>query len=134
MNLVMDSSALLALLRDENGADVVDALLWDAGNHNVVHAINLCEVYYNLVREFGEPQAESYLNLLGTLGLTIREDMDPDLWREAGRYKAKMKRISLADCFCMALANRTSAELVTADHHELDEVAASGLCKVRFIR
>lgn len=51
----------------------------------------------------------------------------------AGRLKAH-GRLSLADCFAIALARRTNAEVVTSDHREFDPVAAAGLCTVRFFR
>jgi predicted nucleic acid-binding protein len=42
-------------------------------------------------------------------------------------------KLSLADCFALALAVRTGGTLVTSDH-EFDPVAALGLCPVLFIR
>ena len=56
----------------------------------------------------------------------IREDMDIAFWRQAGRYKAIIHRVSLADCFAITLANRIGGELVTSDHREMDPIAASG--------
>lgn len=43
-------------------------------------------------------------------------------------------KVSLADCFAMALTNRMQADLYTSDHHEFDPIAASGICSVKFIR
>jgi hypothetical protein len=60
--------------------------------------------------------------------------MDPQFWQEAGKYKATIKKVSLADCFAMALTNRMQADLYTSDHHEFDPIAASGICSVKFIR
>jgi hypothetical protein len=55
-------------------------------------------------------------------------------WQEAGKYKATIKKVSLADCFAVALTNRMQADLYTSDHHEFDPIAASGICPVKFIR
>jgi predicted nucleic acid-binding protein len=60
--------------------------------------------------------------------------MDPHLWKTAGGFKADLVRVSLADCFAMALTQRLNAELMTSDHREFDPVAAQGLCPLRFIR
>jgi PIN domain nuclease of toxin-antitoxin system len=134
MNLTMDAAALIAFLKKETGADAVEALLLDEDNLCSVHALNMCEVYYDLHREYGEPAVEAAIDALLSIGIQIREDMDRGLCREAGRLKANLRRMSLADCFCAALANKTNAEVVTADHHEFDALAANGACRVRFIR
>lgn len=66
------------------------------------------------------------------MGIRWRDGMDTEFWMQAGRYKADMSRVSLADCFYAALASRLGAEAVTADHHEFDPVAEKGICGVRF--
>jgi predicted nucleic acid-binding protein len=43
-------------------------------------------------------------------------------------------RISLADCFGIALARRVGGELVTSDHHEIDPILPLRLCPLQFIR
>ena len=134
MNLVLDSSALIAYLRNESGSDVTEELLEDPGNTCYVHAVNLCEVFYEARRRAGEERAQAALVVLSLAGIVTREDLDDDFWREAGRIKADYKRISLADCFCAVLANRTGAEVVTADRKEFEPIAQQGVCRVRFIR
>jgi len=59
--------------------------------------------------------------------------MDDDFWQEAGRIKADFRRISLADCFCAALAARIDGEVVTADK-EFRPLAEQGGYKINFIR
>ena len=44
MSTVIDASALIAFLRDEPGADVVENVL-SAPDKCYAHALNLCEVY-----------------------------------------------------------------------------------------
>lgn len=133
-HLSLDSSALIALLRREDGADAVQALLDDPDNLSFMHAVNLCEVYYGFRRAMGESYAERMVQVVQSMSIGICEDMDTAFWQEAGRFKADLVRISLADCFCLALAKRVDGEVVTADHHELDAVARQGSCKIRFIR
>lgn len=48
---VLDACALLAFLGNEPGAHVIKSLLTDTSNVCMVHAINLCEVYYDLLRQ-----------------------------------------------------------------------------------
>ncbi len=133
MNLVLDASALIAYLEDEPGAELVEGLLNSPADVSFVHAVNLCEVYYSARGEHGEPAAQAAVAELRKAGLSMREDMDDELWREAGRFKAGHRKISLADCFCAALANRIGGEVITADR-EYEPLKDAGACKVRFIR
>jgi predicted nucleic acid-binding protein len=57
-----------------------------------------------------------------------------ELWQKAAQIKADWRKVSLADCFALALAIREKGTLVTSDHHELDPLAKAGLCEFRFIR
>ena len=50
MTFVFDACSLIAYLRDEEGADAVEALLLDRYNICLMHAVNLCEVYYDFLR------------------------------------------------------------------------------------
>jgi uncharacterized protein with PIN domain len=133
MTQVLDACAIIAYLRDEEGAEVVEAALI-SNNDCVVHAINLCEVYYDCVRRDGTARADTLLDDLAAIGLVTREDMDTPLWKAAAGFKADLARVSLADCFAMALTQRLNAELMTSDHGEFDPVAAQGICPIRFIR
>jgi PIN domain nuclease of toxin-antitoxin system len=130
---VLDACALIAFLRREPGADLVRDLLRDPNNACQVHAINLCEVYYDIVRVAGEATAQASLTDLNSVGLIVREDMDSHFWQAAGKLKAR-GRLSLADCFAVPLTNRVGGELVTSDHREFDPVAAGDICPVRFFR
>jgi len=134
MIYVLDAGALIAFLKNETGADIVRNTLLDQSNACLAHALNMCEVYYDVLREHGEPKAQAVIDGLLSLGIELRDDLDAEIWKEAGKLKAEYRRISLADCFCIVLANRLRAEVVTTDHHEFDALAESGVCRVRFIR
>jgi PIN domain nuclease of toxin-antitoxin system len=131
---VVDACALLALLHREPGAEQVDALLADQAVVCLVHAINLCEVYYDLLRSEGRIQAAQAVDVLLAAGLQLREDMDVKFWQQVGELKVKPGRLALADCFALALANRTGATLVTSAHHEFDRIVTLDLCPIFFIR
>lgn len=134
MNLVVDSNALIAYLEGEPGGQLVDSLLNDDANSCVVHSVNLCEVYYITRRDHGEEAAQKALAVLRGAGLLVQSDMDEDFCLDAGRLKADFRRISLADCFCAALANRIGCEVVTADRSEFQPLVDANACMVRFIR
>ena len=121
MRTVFDASALIAYLRDELGAEVVQNLL--SLQPRFVHALNLCEVYYDFWRAATQIAAESAITDLLTLGIEERNDMDPEFWRKVGEIKAIYRRVSLADCCALALANRLSATLVSADRHEFEPLS-----------
>jgi uncharacterized protein with PIN domain len=131
---VFDACALIALLEDEPGAQSVEDLLQESANRCLVHAISVCEVYYDLCRRGDAEDAETLESLLTEYGLEVIEALPSDLWRIAGKIKAEWRRVSLADCFALALTIREAGTLVTSDHHELDALAEAGVCQIRFIR
>jgi predicted nucleic acid-binding protein len=127
MTYVFDANAMIAFLNDEPGADIVEALLTEPA------AVNLAEVFYWSVRNDGEAKALMAYTGLRAVGIQPRADMDEEFWQDAAGYKA-IHRMSLADAFAIALTNRVDGELITSDHHELDPVAAAGVCPIRFFR
>lgn len=133
MIYVFDACAMIAYLDDEDGADVVEAALINPANQCYVHSVNLCELYYHFFRAGGETTADDAVSDVLNLGVIERNDLDGPFWREAGKLKAQGK-ISLADCFAITLTNRVGGALLTSDHHELDRVAAAGVCSITFIR
>ncbi len=133
MSAVLDACALIAFLRDEDGADVVEELLLQDPPFCLVHAINMCEVFYDFLKSHDESAARQAIQDVSDVGVEIREDMDAEFWREAGRLKVR-HTVSLADAFAIALARRLDAELVSSDHHEFDPIAAQGVVKIKFIR
>jgi len=134
MICVLDASAMQAFLRAEVGGEIVRDLLDDAASICYAHAINLCEVFYDFHRDSGEHAAQAVLRQLLAAPIILREDIDRSFWQQAGRHKSVYRRVSLADCFAVTLAQRLGGELITADRHELTPIATAGLCPVRFIR
>jgi PIN domain nuclease of toxin-antitoxin system len=133
MIYVFDANAMIAFLNDEPGADVVEGLLTEPGATIYAHAVNLAEVFYWSVRNEGEAKALLAYTGMRAVGIQPRADMDEAFWQDAAGYKA-IHRMSLADAFAIALTNRVDGELITSDHHELDPVAAAGICPIRFFR
>ena len=125
---------MIAFVDGEAGADVVERALLDANNQCLAHAINLCEVFYGFYRVGGESYARQVIDDLSKTGVIERSDFDNTFWQEAGTIKAVHKRVSIADCFAIALTNRLGAVLLTSDHHELYRLAAKAVCPIQFIR
>lgn len=133
MIFVLDSSAILAYIFGETGANAVNDLLTDPSNTCYAHAINLCEVYYTAIRRSNEQTARKILSGLSHVGVIEREDMGRKFWERVGELKSR-GRISLADCFCIVLAEELSGEVVTSDHKEFEPFVPLKICPIRFIR
>jgi PIN domain nuclease of toxin-antitoxin system len=111
---VIDASALLALLQDENGADeVVEAIAAGAA----ISAVNLSEVLAKLA-EHGQPAVVA----LGSIheaaegALWIEPFIEDDAAQAADlRPRSKAQGLSLGDRACLALAARFEVPAVTAD-------------------
>ncbi len=113
---VLDSHALLALLRDEPGAEAVATILEKAGQRDhPVHMteVNYAEVQYTIRRKDGDA---AWATIEGELRAAPIEfhSADRRLADAAADFKARFK-ISLADAFAAALAKEKKAELVTGD-------------------
>ena len=108
---VLDSSALLAVINDEPGAERVVATLDDA----VVSAVNHAEVVTKLV-EFGLGPGLARRALL-RMGVRV-VDFGIDLADRTGELRARTRELglSLGDRACLALAQRERRVAVTADH------------------
>lgn len=131
--VVLDACAIIAYLRDEPGAEVVEEALLNESCF--AHALNLCEVYKDcLFRGESTQRADELLNDLAAVGLATREDMDEQFWKHVAVLKEQIRRIPYADCFALATTKRLQAVLFSSDHHDLDRVASTGDHAIRFIR
>jgi len=124
---ILDASAIIAYLRGEPGADAVSAILIDPSHVCLAHALNLCEVYYDFYRSNGETAARDAVRDVLALGVQLRSDLSIDFWQMAGALKATVRRIPLADCFAVALAQATGGSVLTSDHHEFDPLAEASV-------
>jgi len=133
---VLDACALIAFLNDEEGASIVEALLSEASVGNidlVMNRVNLLEIYYGVYRDDGMQEANSVIERIFNLPLTIIDTLTDNVFYEAGKLKAE-NRISLADAIAIGEANVRNAELVTCDHHEFDILVEEEKMTVYWIR
>jgi ribonuclease VapC len=108
--IVLDASALLAMLRDEPGGDKVADVLIDSR----MCVVNLAEVTSHFVHN--DMPSHEVDAMLHPLPVTLVE-ADAELARVAGHLRAATSKagLSLGDRFCLALAKRDGLSAWTAD-------------------
>lgn len=134
MKVILDACAIIALVKNEVGADVVENYLSMDESVCMIHSVNLCEVYYGFLRSDGEEFSQKIIDGLQKANVVFRTDLDMDFWQRVGSYKASIKRISLADCFALALANQEKGILLTSDRKEFEPIVPLNICEIKFIR
>jgi len=121
---VLDACALIALLQDEQGAELVSDALNSAykGEAEIMmHKANFLEVYYDAYRYRGKEQADLMVAEVKKRPIQINSEISDEIFIEAGRLKATYK-MSFADTFALAQAKVFDGVLLTSDHHEFDVV------------
>ncbi|MDP2920066.1 MAG: type II toxin-antitoxin system VapC family toxin [Dehalococcoidia bacterium] len=108
--VVIDASALLALLNAEPGADIVAEAL----SGGVISAVNLSEVVAKL-SEVGMPE-NIIRQVIEPLGLDVKP-FDKEQAFQAGLLRAatQSRGISLGDRACLSLAKTLGVTALTAD-------------------
>lgn len=120
-SVVFDASALIALLRDEPGADAVARHVGDG----LISAVNLQEVVKALLRR-GIP-TDIVREMIDALHLDVRPHAREDAFAAAILHSATERFGSgLGDRSCMALAIAENLPALTADREWL-RVAVPGL-------
>ena len=109
-SIVFDASAILALLRDEPGANIVARYIGDG----LISGVNLQEVIKGLLRR--EVPIDAALAMLDALHLDVRPHGRDDAVAAARLYPATKEFGSgLGDRTCMALAIAEGLPVLTAD-------------------
>ncbi|PZC48750.1 MAG: PIN domain nuclease, a component of toxin-antitoxin system (PIN domain) [Chloroflexi bacterium] len=108
--VVLDASALLAVINNEPGGDRVTEVLYGAA----ISAVNMAEVLAKLVDE--EKSEEALRSALGSFPVTV-VPFDEEQAYLAGllRQTTRSQGLSLGDCSCLALAHSLGLPAFTAD-------------------
>ena len=106
---VLDSAAVIALLRLESGYQRVAELL----DKSVISSVNLAEIFNKLVQK---ASAEQVRELLRPLELRV-EDWSEDMAYRSAEFTQfnKSHGLSLGDRACLTLAKQLRATAVTSD-------------------
>ena len=113
---VFDSYAILAFLEDEKGADLVETALKEVISSKArgfLSVINWGEIYYSVMREQGQDEAEVVLAHVPSYPIEL-VNANLDLTKAAARLKGRYP-IAYADCFAAALAKKKKAKVLTGD-------------------
>ncbi|MCL2153316.1 MAG: PIN domain-containing protein [Oscillospiraceae bacterium] len=132
---VLDACALIAILKNEDGADKVAVAYKQAESGEaeiIMNRVNLLEVFYGFYHDKGKEYAEKIMDGINQSVISITE-FDELLFPEAGRLKASYK-ISLADSIVLSQALAVGGELLTADHHEFDAIEGNEPIVFHWIR
>lgn len=119
---ILDSFALLAMLKGEPASNAVRRLIRDGDC--TLTTLGLAEVVDHLVRLVGVSDEEAALDL-AQLGLADVEPLSPTVALRAGLLRARYyhrrdRAISLADCVAAETARALDDALATADPHLLE--------------
>lgn len=111
-SFLLDTSAIVALLEDEPGAERVQYIL----RHETVLLpfIVLLEIYYVTLQESGKDAANARYAMLKALATVPLKEVSEPVLLTAGRFKAHYP-ISLADALIAAFAYRHGSVLVHKD-------------------
>lgn len=110
MRFVLDSSALLAVIRDEPGTQQVAAAI----PHSAISAVNVSEIVSRLI-DLGH-SVETADDILAAFAVDI-EPFTPEDGIRAGALRSQTRSLglSLGDRACLATAIRLEATVLTAD-------------------
>ncbi len=108
--VVLDASALLALIQNEKGADVIRPLL----KKSVMSTVNVAEVLTALQRVEVQPK-DAIVSIGGILQEMIPFDIEQTQCAAELQPHVRHKALSLGDRACIALGQKLQAPVYTAD-------------------
>jgi PIN domain nuclease of toxin-antitoxin system len=115
-NIVLDASAVLALVLNESGGDKVAALLASLDSGAAVRvalsSVSWCEILTRLYRDSTSMTAEKLYALLADVELVPFNTTEAEL---AAEYSRIHPELSLGDRACLALASARAAIAWTTD-------------------
>lgn len=113
---ILDTSAILTFVEDEDGSDVVNELLVKAEKGEIricLAFVSITEVFYITLQERDEAEAQRRIELIQSLAIQI-EESNEDINLRAGHFKAH-NHLSLADAYIAAVCVLNNGMLVHKD-------------------
>lgn len=134
---VMDACAGIAYLKGDQGILDLPQILGDERNSVVIHAVNLCEVYYDFLRSDGQLVAdEAHASIIRVVN--VIEDAAEDFLKRVARWKVGHvcpgHTLGIADAFAAATAEQYACRLVTSDHRDFDPIEQAGALSILWSR
>lgn len=108
--IILDASAIIAMLKDEPGAEIVA----DALPYAIVSTVSISEVYAVMIRS-GIPEQKTSTILSDLIGQIDSFDYDQALLAASLKIQHKELGLSFGDCACLALAKIHHLPVMTAD-------------------
>ena len=133
---ILDACSLIALLVGEKGAENIKDIIQNAidGKTTVkINQINLLEVYYFTINNYGQDEANIMLKRIKEFPIEIITGLTDDVFKEAGRIKSKYK-IPLGDSIVAAECLIKNATLVTSDHDDFEKIIESENIEINWFR
>jgi len=121
---ILDACALIALFKNEDGADKIKALLDEAqaGQATIyMNIINLIEINYLFYRALGKDKSAELLEQIYAMPIQFIETIDDVIFSETSRIKATYA-IPLGDAIGLATAIKLSGSFVSGDHSDIEKI------------
>ena len=109
MTVVLDASAILAFLQDEEGADLVEVQLATDARCGAANWAEVAQKIRGAGRDWSLARA-----LLASYGVSVETVTESDAELAAARWR-RGEGLSLGDRLCLSLAHRLKALALTAD-------------------
>ena len=131
--MILNSYAVLALLKGESAASLVSNLLGEQSDARLT-AVGVAEIVDHLIRLVGVSEDEAALDI-AQLGLADALPVDASMATAAGalrarHYHRRHRAVSLADCVAAEAARISGVALVTAEPHLLDLCREEGIDRI----
>lgn len=109
--VILDASALLALIRNETGANVVEGVL----GHICMSSVNVAEVA-SILLDSEMTSQECQDCVLPFISALVPFDEEQAFYAAELKKRTKNKGLSLGDKACLALGLASKLPVYTADH------------------
>jgi predicted nucleic acid-binding protein len=118
VSYVVDTGALSLYYAGDERVRPFFAQIADGRAHGYITSTNLAEHYYKVCQKQGRETATVRLHQTKTILELVLPDAD--LAKAAGLVKCRYNRLSLADAFAVALAEKLRGTLLTTDEALLE--------------